>query len=520
MAKRQETTNREKRAVYNESEAMQTFLCSSDGITFLIDKAKEAKLHAARGARTKMGPGDILDEIIDFYATWAFNCPIRKNHKLSQYEIIRKIEDHCAKPEVKRFFRLSIYRLSAAGANGSVQRGPMEDEEINSIEFVKARAEEMRRIEESIETGRKRTMLFQRLPFHKRRRTRSFHPRKPPRVGGLATWLAKRFRMLRIFGTALPAERFAKSDSFIYKSFKRGFLFHETHKQAHVFRRDNFNLQGEWLDAGNYAVLVSMGYVPEELELVGRLDAPISVLGDVDLGSGVYETGRDAKSEVVRAEETAEEFIGAALAAEEAPPTPKIRFVFLETGGCFEKGKIFVDRRCLMDLWQKMVLKGFVPVSISEILRGGMERTCFVFPFDYVSTRFFREYEEARAAPLVDKHRRTPPGKRAQCEQAVLPFEPQPGGALFFFEAPKGRIERCADVLSGRRRIGAVLRAMFCYSAGRVRGICCIERGHGPGGLVVQGAAGTRPVEIVLLPEGRRTCRGIPGPGAAKKGDS
>lgn len=89
---------------YNESEAMQTFLSSEKGITFLIDKAKETKIQAVTGHGQKRDTGYIVDEVLDFYAAWSFGCPIRHNNKLSQYELIKKIEDYCCRPEIKRFF--------------------------------------------------------------------------------------------------------------------------------------------------------------------------------------------------------------------------------------------------------------------------------------------------------------------------------------------------------------------------------------------------------------------------------
>lgn len=89
---------------YNESEAMQAFLSSEKGITFLIDRAKEAKIQAATVHGQRRDTSYIVDEVLDFYAAWSFGCPIRHNNKLSQYELVKKIEDYCCKPEVKRFF--------------------------------------------------------------------------------------------------------------------------------------------------------------------------------------------------------------------------------------------------------------------------------------------------------------------------------------------------------------------------------------------------------------------------------
>lgn len=95
---------KQKKPRYNESEAMQAFLSSENGITFLIDRAKEAKIQAAHGHGQERDIGYIMDEVLDFYAAWSFGCPIRRNNRFSQYELVKKIEEYCCKPEVKKFF--------------------------------------------------------------------------------------------------------------------------------------------------------------------------------------------------------------------------------------------------------------------------------------------------------------------------------------------------------------------------------------------------------------------------------
>lgn len=360
-------------------------------------------------------------------------------------------------------------------------------ETINSVEFVKARAEEIRRLEELIETTRKKTMLFQRLPFHKRRRCRSFRCRgRRPRTSGINSWLAKRFRMIKIYGTKLPLQRYAKSDSFIYKSFERGFLFYESHKKAYVFEKGCFSFSAfECFNTERYTVVVSMDHVPCGMSPVGCLDTPIAVMGNVCMARGVYATDRDMRSEWCEVAKTLDEYIDCCVKSENnaASSHDALVFAFVESLGTLEKGRIFVQKSHLMSLWQKMTLKGFIPVSIDELLRIGLETKTLVFPFDYAHTVFFREYERERMAPVVAKYNRTPVAKKPRVTSDVVCFEHFEGGRLLFFDVPCGKVRRCASVFCEDVKVGSVLRSAYCYSIGRVRGICMIEDGKENGVL-------------------------------------
>ncbi|KAL0265709.1 UNVERIFIED_CONTAM: hypothetical protein PYX00_011423 [Menopon gallinae] len=448
---------KEKKPRYNESEAIQAFLSSEKGITFLIDRAKEAKMQAVSGRGQARDTGYIVDEVLDFYAAWSFGCPVRRNNTLSQYELIKKIEDYCCKPEVK------------------------------SIEFVKARAEEIRRLEELVHTTRKKTMLFQRLPFHKRRRSRSFRGKgRRPRTSGIRTWLAKRFRMAKMYGTELPLQRYAKSDSFVYKSFGRGFLFYESHKRAYVFDKSASSLPaGERVETERYVLVVTMDDVPCGAAPAGCLDTPVAVLGRVHMEEGVYTTGRDMRSEWHVGARTLDDYIDGCICgdADAAPREGALEFAFVRSHGGLEQGRVFVQQKLLMGLWQKMVLRGFIPVSIDELLRIGLETKVLVFPFDHAHTALYAEYERERLAPVMAKYNRTPAAKKPRKTSDVMCFEPCTGGRLLFFDVPSGKVRRCADVFCDGTRVGSVLRAAYCYSIGRVRGICMVEGGKEGGAL-------------------------------------
>eukprot|EP00866_Antonospora_locustae_P000773 jgi/Antlo1/773/1423 len=373
---------------------------------------------------------------------------------------------------------------------------------INSIEFVKARAEEIRRLEELVKTTRKKTMLFQRLPFHKRRRCRSFRYRgRRPSTSGIKTWFAKRFRMIKIYGTELPLQRYAKSDSFIYKSFDRGFLFYESHKKAYVFEKSSFFFSGcECFETDRYVVAVSMDQAPSDASLVGCLDTPIAVMGNVCIAKGVYTTGRDMRSEWCTVETTFDDYIDSCFTSKKhaASGDNVLVFAFVESQGTLERGKIFVQKSHLMTLWQKMTLKGLIPVSIDELLRIGLETKTLVFPFDYAYTTLYREYERERMAPVVAKYNRTPSAKKPHVTSNIMCFEHSAGGQLLFFDVPCGRVRRCASVFSGEERVGSVLRAAYCYSIGRMRGICMIEDGKEGGALFVKNIESPKLIRIML----------------------
>jgi len=131
------------------------------------------------------------------------------------------------------------------------------DAEIYSTEYASERSGEIRKIEEEIRHRKKNTMLFQALPFHKRRRTASFDERRLPKdhrrnnrnkrrkrkqtvkegAGFLKshTWHAKRFKMCRSLGIPLPLCRTQKSDSFIRKSLgTRGILNDLSYMKVYV----------------------------------------------------------------------------------------------------------------------------------------------------------------------------------------------------------------------------------------------------------------------------------------------
>lgn len=117
-------------------------------------------------------------------------------------------------------------------------------DDINATNFVDARSFEIQKLEAELQTSRKKTMLFQRLPFHKRRRTRDKHVnkrrfsrRRNTRQREKLVYYHKRFEMINLLGVYLPLQRREKSDSFIYKSEHRGYAWIEHYKKAFVYEK-------------------------------------------------------------------------------------------------------------------------------------------------------------------------------------------------------------------------------------------------------------------------------------------
>lgn len=101
---------------------------------------------------------------------------------------------------------------------------------IDTNEFISERTDDIREIEIYLESRKKKSMAFQKLPHHKRRRTGSFAPiRRRNRKRSKDEWtflhkyFAKRFKMVTLNKISLPLERNQKSHSLLHKG--KNFLF-------------------------------------------------------------------------------------------------------------------------------------------------------------------------------------------------------------------------------------------------------------------------------------------------------
>lgn len=354
-----------------------------------------------------------------------------------------------------------------------------------------ARAEEIRLIEESINKNRKKNLLFQRLPFYKRRRTRSFARKNIKKRGrGIQAWYSRRFEMMKIEGVKMPIKRRLKSDSYIYKSFSRGFLVYESYKEVYVFEKDSGAIKGECFETENYVFsLISLGETVDKDCCIKQIDTAISVIGDTFKESGVYETSLNADSEYkfyCKIDEYIENWIIRDFKLIDEMPQNKIIFLFLKSEGSLESGKVFIKNCFLLKFFQKMTSRGSIPISIEELFRIGIEKKRLIFPFDCVETKFSREYERIMLEKNIKEYERKPKSKRAKNTFENVDFDKIENRTPIFFDVPKGCVDKSAVVLCGSKIVGIVLRSMYCYSIGQCRGLCFINKEYQSSALCVR----------------------------------
>ncbi|KCZ82214.1 hypothetical protein H312_00237 [Anncaliia algerae PRA339] len=93
---------------YNEKKTLQRFLNSPMGISFLTEKANDAKINNfVQNKRKKYSYEKIINEVLDFYFTWSENIPIRRDG-LCYYEMFKVIEKNCDEKEVRELFNYLI----------------------------------------------------------------------------------------------------------------------------------------------------------------------------------------------------------------------------------------------------------------------------------------------------------------------------------------------------------------------------------------------------------------------------
>ena len=102
-----EKEEKAKKERYCDSKTMTQFLSSKEGVPFLLSQ-RESQPGDARSIETAKTVYQKIDDLIDFYTTWANNFPVRKNLKMSKYEFLNSVEDFCAKNEVNTLFETII----------------------------------------------------------------------------------------------------------------------------------------------------------------------------------------------------------------------------------------------------------------------------------------------------------------------------------------------------------------------------------------------------------------------------
>lgn len=414
----------------------------------------------------------------------------------------------------------------------------MNIDDINATSFIDARSHEIHILEKSIQETRKKTLLFQRLPFHKRRRTRSKHLNKrrfSRRINHKQRekfiYYHKRFKMINFLNYNVPLQRREKSDSFIYKSEHRGYVFVEIYKTAFLYRENGFNdvtcrLSKEIKDSVSN-VLIVIEYENEEYEIykydsfviiiaikqprvlnygiVEDLGISISVMkGKIDFKCNVKEILIDLWN---KKENEEKDKIGLNnnltktsnnIYEENEIPSINVRegvlynkndtvvdfgnIIVLQKTDSIEKCKIIVNKNKVRELHDLFIKNSIIPICIFELFRIGLENNTLIYPFDYPNSPHYQQFERAAYLEEYTKWTRTPVGKRVNYEKHnvlepwFIPLDFYKNQKLYisYFDVSKGSLKRMALIYKNEIFVGYVLRASYCYRIGKCRGVCVL----------------------------------------------
>ncbi|KAH9386412.1 uncharacterized protein NEMAJ01_1308 [Nematocida major] len=377
--------------------------------------------------------------------------------------------------------------------------------EIYSIDYANERGKEIQEIERSIAETKKNKMLFQALPFHKRRRTASFDERRLPRecrrgernkrrrikqtvkdqetLLKAHTWYAKRFFMYKRSDMAVPFKRHSKSEGFIAKALKtRGVLCDASYNK--VFVSEKARPCGAVFD-GEYARTFSWSAPAEDKpEKDGEKSVIIAErparLGDTPelkevKGLSVFEVF-GAQSMFCK-----DAFINC-TSVEALLDAEKLAYVCMRDR---DKSYVLVPRRHCMELLQKAVVAGIVPCSIQELQRIATETEKVVYPYDIPQNAEGKAFLEHMAQTHKEEQEKKPKGKR-EVVFGPLYEKPLAEQKMLLFVAEKGSFPRRSPVAVSTRTedfvmdgsenvVGEVGRSSFCFAKGKTTGVMYVD---------------------------------------------
>jgi len=410
-----------------------------------------------------------------------------------------------------------------------------ENEDINTIDFIQSRSKEIQAIEDSINKTSKKTMLFQRLPFYKRRRNRNYDKRQLKKFSyrkrdrhflRTHNYYAKRFFMLKVENFSIPFRRRLKSSKYIYKSQDRGFIFDESFRGATEYKRedifDNNSVGSPIKDVKgceNDTILVeeflskidgskriqqySYGIVQQvdnEYEIVFKKESVILIGKKLNIvGCPI-----DCVFSVIN-KDRLEEIL-------ESPSSPNMKYSFYKAkcgystqesieNKSLETYKIFCVRSEAMNIYQKMINAGVVPICLLEIHRLALENNILTV-YDNVSSALFKKIEKSSCRDIIEKYNRTPPSKRQEYNLNLLFLSNERVYKYFIFKILKGTADAAAEIFSESQvefsedtggfsciygdSVGRVVRSEYKFGSGKCFGLgffkkpseivgCCFE---------------------------------------------
>ncbi|KAI5171796.1 hypothetical protein NEFER03_1101 [Nematocida sp. LUAm3] len=412
--------------------------------------------------------------------------------------------------------------------------------EIYALECANKRGEEITRIEREIDGKRKKKMLFQTLPFHKRRRTASFDERRLPKKDRRGernkrrrvkqrialspdklrahTWYSKRFCMYKNLDVFLPIKRNMKSDSFISAAIKtRGVLFDISYwkvsfcpPEKKIFsslgRALSFSLPNERKEELVYPLEDDINKQSASIEENTLNSANINVDRHIVLEDEKGESPSICTDVDFKKSETQEDlclfllmgkrkiYEGSAYyncdsleeilswRKEDCKKSAPYMVVRMDE----EKAVLVMKKEACMEVLDKCVRGGVVPCSVLELFRIGTEKQKIVYPYDFPSTERGYDLYAHLEREEREKKERTPPGKRPVLFGKT--FEDEVSKCVpYLFIAKKGIFPMGSPIVISDRKeeftmtgeekiIGMVWRSSFCFSRGSPSGVIWMNK--------------------------------------------
>lgn len=348
---------------------------------------------------------------------------------------------------------------------------------IDVIALIESRKKEIQSIEESILKTNKKSMLFQRLPFYKRRRNRNFDKRKKKftfrkrdrHFLRTHNFYAKRFFMGKIEDSLLtkddkqtiyskmtiPLKRRIKSSKFIYKSLKSsiGFVFDESFRGGvEIYTSDisngvvristnNNDVVRTSTDDNSIGISAnnnSVGITTAEIKKDMGLMSPILIseyLNKINMTKYNEVQSIDNLFEIIITKDRS--FIIGAIPVDIkiirpletiltmmncesfTLPNNGKEMIFPNKGNMIESYKVLCNRNETMEVFQAIINKGLIPVCLEEIDRISLECDKMTV-YDRIDTRLFKMIEEMKNKEIIEKYDRTPKGKRVEMNKEDL----------------------------------------------------------------------------------------------------
>lgn len=405
------------------------------------------------------------------------------------------------------------------------------DKDINTVDFIEARAKEITAIEESINKTAKKTMLFQRLPFYKRRRNRNYDKRKSKKTTfrkkdrhflRTHTFYSKRFFMLKLDiseDISIPFKRRIKSSKYIYKSQDRGFVFDESFRRGYycdltdfinININDNNDISNVDNDNNN-----DISNVGNDNSIIGNDKIDINTINDITVDNNsinniiessinlnlydkvqsvsnlfdviitkkfVYLIGIKPKNLQLKPIDCVFSLLKVQNTDFSYLKNFKSVKIFRSENG-LETHKIICDRSEAMLVYEKLINYSIIPICLEEIHRLAIENSCLTV-YDNIKSKIFNIIEKSINKEIIEKYNRTPLSKKQRYDLNLLNISCDKNDmnvscsniissdiCYVEFKVIKGNVERCAEILLKGECIGRVIRGAYKYSSASCYGI-------------------------------------------------